>query len=144
MIYGQDGIPSEKAFYGFAICYSLLLYAFEIFNIKPIILIELAGTLGGFIIAYLIPIAVHVKEIAKWNKKSRHIESSTDENIVNSHNINQSETTEPMLAKISSATLFAEDQKESKLSPTVQYIFYGVVLAYGILLIAVQFSGVQC
>jgi hypothetical protein len=49
-----------------------------------------------------------------------------------------------MLAKISSATLFAEDQRESKLSPTVQYIFYGVVLAYGMLLIAVQFSGVQC
>ncbi len=142
MIYGQDGIPSEKAFYGFSISYALLLYVFEIYNIKPIILIELAGTLGGFLIAYLIPIAVHVKEIAKWNKKTSHVESSTDENIINSQNINQSETTDPMLAKISSATLFAEDQKESKLSPTIQYIFYGVVLAYGILLIVIQFSGV--
>lgn len=142
MIYGQDGIPSEKAFYGFSISYAALLYAFEIYNIKPILLIELAGTVGGFIIAYLIPISVHVKEIMKWNKKSNNTDSSTDENIITSHNVNQNETSEPMLAKISSATLFAEDQKESKSSPIIQYIFYGIVLLYGLFLIAVQFSGV--
>jgi len=144
MIYGQDGIPSEKAFYGFSISYAALLYAFEIYNIKPILLIELAGTVGGFIIAYLIPISVHVKEIIRWNKKTDNTESSTDENIVTSHNVNQNETSEPMLAKISSATLFAEDQKENKSSPIVQYVFYSIVLLYGLFLIAVQFSGVEC
>lgn len=115
-------------------------------------LIAFAGTIGGYICAYTVPITLHCYSISLLEKK-RKIE--TEEALVGSQIVasetvdinNNDRKKEQYLSNASNASaasIFLEEEKNSKLPLIGKYIFYGIILIYGTFLIGVQFSGISC
>jgi len=157
MVYGQNGIPPNWAFYTFSAAFTIVLYIFQIYNFKPMALIEIAGSVGGFIIAYLVPIALHVSSLSKFHKKQEQSSPSGFESSVEdafaAQVVANRDGEQPFLGRdkkgstlsnISAATMFVEEEKQSKMPLIAKYIFYAVVLFYGTALAILQFVDVDC
>lgn len=65
MIWGEAGIPPKGAFWGFNALYIVTFLIVQMFNISPNTVMSLAGAFIGFVIIYLLPVAIHFKALAQ-------------------------------------------------------------------------------
>ena len=117
------------------------------FNFEPAALIAFAGTIGGYICAYTVPIILHTYSLSLLEKKklTESKVSGSEDNIIASTTVgNNNRQKEAFLSNASAASIFLEEEKNSKLPLIGKYIFYFIILLYGTFLIGLQFSGVSC
>lgn len=106
----------------------LLCVLFEVFNVKPGLLISLCGAVCGFLLVYVIPIAMHFKAVGqpRSNSQQNLLIEEVEENSESATSVVNKGLNGKQETVVTGDTNFSKPEITLK-----QKVFYGVLLVYG-------------